>query len=387
VADPAARSRDELAARLALAQLPGIGAARLRSLLAAFGTARSVFTTPVGALAAVPGIGRAAAAAIRGADPARGLGVLEALDRLGARALLPEDADFPPLLRHIPEPPTALFAWGDSGHWTRPAVAIVGSRDHSAYGAAAARFLAAGAAAAGVAVVSGMARGVDAVAQQAALDAGGASIGVLGNGFGVVYPAANRALYEHMVRAGCLVSELPPGERPRVHTFPRRNRLISGLALATVIVEARPGSGALITADTALEQGRSVLAVPGPITSATSVGCNRLIQQGARPCLGVGDMLEEIGVPGTAGSREQGAGSRLLGDGPAPGSRLAAPADLTDLQRALWDTLAAAPAHVDALGAAARASAGAVLTALTELELRGLVAQGPGMVFQIPHAR
>jgi len=383
VADPAGRGSDELAARLALAQLPGIGAARMRSLLAAFGTARSVFATPAGALAAVPGIGRAAAAAIRAADAARGMAVLAALDRLGARALLPEDVEFPPLLRHIPEPPTALFAWGDAGPWTRPAVAIVGSRDHSAYGAAAARLLAAGAAAAGVAVVSGMARGIDAVAQQAALDAGGLSIGVLGNGFGVVYPAANRALYDRMVRAGCLVSELPPGERPRVHTFPRRNRLISGLALATVVVEARPGSGALITADTALEQGRSVLAVPGPITSPTSLGCNRLIQQGARPCLDVGDILEEIGIPLPGGSREPGAGSRSIVEQPAPGSPLPAPADLTALQRSLWDTLGAAPAHVDALGVAARASTAEVLGALTELELRGLVGQGPGMVFRL----
>lgn len=367
MADAAHAGRDELAARLTLAQLPGIGAGRLRSLLTAFATARAVLATPPAALAAVPGIGRAAASAIGAADPAHGARVLEALDRLDARTLLPEDADFPPLLRHIPEPPMVLFAWGDLARLSRPAVAIVGSRDHTPYGAAAARLLAGGVAAVGVAVVSGMARGIDAVAQQAALDAGGGSIGVLGNGFGVVYPAANRALYDRMVSEGCLLTELPPGERPRVHTFPRRNRLISGLALATVVIEARPGSGALITADTALEQGRSVLAVPGPITSPTSLGCNRLIQQGARPCLDGGDILEEIGVPVRAGSREG-----------------TAPADLTPLQRAVWDALAAAPAHVDALGAAAGARPAEVLGALTELELRGLVAQGPGMVFSLP---
>src|SRR5437899_10039112 len=142
-----------------------------------------------------------------------------------------------------------------------------------------------------------MARGIDAIAHAAALDAGGASVGVLGNGFGVVYPAANRALYDRMVAHGCLVPELPPGERPHAHTFPRRNRLISGLAGVTVVIEAAANSGAIITADAALEQGRAVLAVPGPITSPTSLGCNKLIQQGAKPALCPGDGLGELGLP------------------------------------------------------------------------------------------
>src|SRR2546425_12325252 len=143
-----------------------------------------------------------------------------------------------------------------------------------------------------------MARGIDAIAHAAALDSGGASVGVLGNGFGVIYPAVNRALYERMVAHGCLVTELPPGDRPHAGAFPRRNRLISGLAGVTVVIEAAPGSGALITVDCALDQGRAVLAVPGPITSPTSLGCNKLIQQGAKPALAPGDILEELGLPG-----------------------------------------------------------------------------------------
>src|SRR3989454_7045294 len=130
-----------------------------------------------------------------------------------------------------------------------------------------------------------MARGIDAIAHTAALDAGGASLGVLGNGFGVVYPAANRPLYERMITHGCLVTELPPGERPRAHTFPRRNRLISGLAGVTVVVEAAARSGALITPDCALDQGRGGLAVPGPITTPTPPGWHRPIQQGGKPGL------------------------------------------------------------------------------------------------------
>ncbi|MGH7699237.1 MAG: DNA-processing protein DprA, partial [Gemmatimonadales bacterium] len=218
------------------------------------------------------------------------------LERLGARALLPDDPDFPPLLREIPQAPRYLFAWGDVSLLRRPVVAIVGSRDHTPYGAEAARMLAAGVARAGAVVASGMARGIDAIAHTAALDAGGASIGVLGCGFGIAYPAVNAPLYARMVERGCLVTELVPGERPHQGAFPRRNRLIAGLGMVTVVVEARPQSGALKTADCALEQGRQVMAVPGPITSETSLGCNRFIQQGSKPVLCAGDILEELGL-------------------------------------------------------------------------------------------
>ena len=282
--------------------------------------------------------------------------------------LLPDDPRFPQALRDIPEPPALLYAWGNVALFQRPAAGVVGSRNHSSYGATAARLLAAGVAQAGVVIVSGMARGIDAIAHTAALDAGGASLGVLGNGFGVVYPAANRPLYERMITHGCLVTELPPGERPRAHTFPRRNRLISGLAGVTVVVEAAAGSGALITVDCALDQGRGVLAVPGPITSPTSLGCNRLIQQGAKPALCAADILEELGVPA------------VTPEGASTGTR-AAPPDLGPLQRTLWDALGAEPQHVDALVALAGAETSAVLTALTELEMRGLVKQQPGMRF------
>jgi DNA processing protein len=212
-------------------------------------------------------------------------------------------------------------------------------------------------------VVSGMARGIDAVAHTAALDAGGTSIGVLGNGFGVIYPLANRALYERMVRAGCLLTEFAPGDRPHAGSFPRRNRLISGLSLVTVVVEAGLPSGAVTTADKALDQGRTVLAVPGPITSPTSAGCNRLIQQGAKPVLSVGDVLEELGLPR-----------------PPEAARVNLD-ELSPLQRVLWDALLAEPQHVDALVAATGTEASGVLTALTELEIRGMVSQRPGMVF------
>jgi DNA processing protein len=381
VAEAARSGSDELAAYLALAQIPGIGAARLRTLLDAFGSAVGAQIAPAGAIAGLPGFGPAAAHAVRAAGRKGGDEVLRALDHLGARVLLPSSPEFPPLLAEIAEPPAALFVWGDATILSRPAAAIVGSRDHTPYGATAANLLAGGVARAAV-VVSGMARGLDAIAHEAALEAGGTTVGVLGNGFGVVYPAANRALYERVSQEGCLVSELPPGERPRVSTFPRRNRIIAGLAGVTVVVEAAVNSGALITADCALEQGRAVLAVPGPITSATSAGCNKLIQQGAKPALSVADVLEELGLSSTEHSE-------IFSGGPTPGPRPGVspipipPQDLTPLQRTLWDSLANQPTHVDALVAGAKQEVGQVLTALTELELRGLIDQKPGMIFEL----
>jgi|SRR5690242_5506639 len=370
MADTPGRGRDEVATYLGLASVPGIGAARLRTLLAAFGSAAGTVRAPHGAIAALPGFTRAAATAIRAVSSRAGLDILERLTRLGAVALLPDDPLFPPLLAEVPDPPPLLYAWGDVSLLARPAAALVGSRDHTTYGAEAARLLAAGVARAGVVVVSGMARGIDAVAHAAALDAGGLSVGVLGNGFGVIYPAANRVLYERMVARGCLITELPPGERPHAGAFPRRNRLISGLAGVTVVVEAASGSGALITSDCALDQGRAVLAVPGPITSPTSAGCNRLIQQGAKPALCAGDILEELGLPQTVSDAAV-----------APRDQRTPPAELSPVQRSLWDALVAEPRHVDALVAAVGGDTGTVLTALTELELKGLVKQEAGMRF------
>ena len=297
--------------------------------------------------------------------------MLEQLATLGARVLLPGAPDFPPQLEEIRDPPAVLYVWGDASLLTRPGVAFVGSRNHTTYGAEAARILA-GAVAPRAVVISGMARGIDALVHTAALDAGGGTVGVLGNGFGVIYPAANRALYDRMVLHGCLVTEHPPGERPHQGAFPRRNRLISGLARAVVVIEAAVKSGALVTADAGLEQSRAILAVPGPITSPTSFGCNKLIQQGAKPALCAADIFEDIGLP--TGLRELGVALST----PAP---RVPPIDLTGLQLTLWHRMTTEPQHVDALVTATESGAANVLGALTELELRGLVRQGPGMLF------
>jgi len=361
----------EVVATVALSLVPGIGSRRLRQLVSTFGSAQAALDAPQSRLAATDGIGRGAATAIKAASAADGAHVLETLAGLGARLLLPGDPEFPPQLEEIPDPPAVLYVWGDVALLTRPGVAFVGSRNHTAYGAEAARILVSAVARRAV-VISGMARGIDALVHTAALDVGGGTVGVLGNGFGVIYPAANRALYDRMVAHGCLVTEHPPGERPHAGSFPRRNRLISGLSRAVVVVEADVKSGALVTANVGLDQGRPVLAVPGPITSRTSAGCNKLIQQGAKPALCTADVLEELGL--AAGMRELG----LALSTPAP---RVPPLDLSGLQLTLWSRMTMAPQHVDALVAATQTGAANVLGALTELELRGLVRQGPGMVF------
>ena len=361
----------EVVATLTLSLVPGIGSQRLRDLVRAFGSARAALDAPHSRIALIPGLGKAAATAIKSARPDDGGRVLERLATLGAKVLLPGAPDFPPQLEEIRDPPAVLYVWGDASLLTRPGVAFVGSRNHTTYGAEAARILA-GAVAQRAVVISGMARGIDALVHTAALEAGGGTIGVLGNGFGIIYPAANRALYDRMLAQGCLVTEHPPGERPHAGSFPRRNRLISGLARAVVVIEAAAQSGALVTADAGLEQSRAILAVPGPITSPTSFGCNKLIQQGAKPALCAADIFEDIGLP--TGLRELGVALST----PAP---RVPPIDLTGLQLTLWHRMTTEPQHVDALVAATDSGAANVLGALTELELRGLVRQGPGMVF------
>jgi DNA processing protein len=219
-----------------------------------------------------------------------------------------------------------------------------------------------------------MARGLDAAAHEATLAAGGATAGVLGNGLGVVYPSANRALYERVAVDGVLVSEFPPGERPHAGSFPRRNRLISGMARVTVVVEAAIGSGAIITAGTALDQGRDVMAVPGPITSRVSLGTNTLIRDGAEPLLSPDDLLAHF--PELASVR--GAAPAAIAVAPA-GPEL--PLDLSPELAAIAAPLRGAVMHLDDVAERTGRSIAEVLAALCELEIAGLIEQRPGRMF------
>ena len=351
-------------AYVTLALVPGIGRARLAMLLATFESAGAVLEASQRDLEEVPGISRAAATAIREVDARVGEKIRDRADKLGATVLVPTADAFPPALRDIPDAPTLLFALGRLDLLDAEAVGIVGSRSHTRYGAGACRLFAGGLARAGLVVVSGMARGLDRVAHESALEQGGGTVGVLGNGFGVVYPSANRVLYERVAQEGCLLSEFPPGERPHAGSFPRRNRLISGLSRVTLVVEARARSGALITADCALTQGKEVIAVPGPITSPLSMGCNRLIQLGAKPALGLRDVLEEYG--------------QTFGDAPA----VSLPGNLTDDEREVLDVLSLGAEQIDDVATRSGRAVAHALAVLTSLEIRGLVTQEPGKLFR-----
>jgi DNA processing protein len=359
-------------AYLALTQVPGLGPARLQTLLEACDTPLGAHSAPFAFLCNLPGFTRACATAIKETPLAAGRELVEAAERAAARILVPDDADFPAPLRTIPDSPPVLFSVGDLGVLQRPMLAVVGSRDHSAYGETVARAVARQAARAGIAVVSGMARGLDAVAHSAALDSGGTTVGVLGNGIGVVYPAANRALYERVRAGGLLLSEFPPGERPHAGSFPRRNRLISGLAGVTLVVEAAVGSGALITAGTALDQGRDVMAVPGPITSPLSTGCNRLLRDGATPYLELADLAQlypEVAFQPEEAA-EASAGPRRLPD------------TLSKAERGVAELLGPEPVHLDTLVGRVGGPVGELLAVLCALELQGVVEQGVGRVFR-----
>ena len=268
------------------------------------------------------------------------------------------DRGFPPLLRAISDSPSVLFVRGRAPVelLAKPAVAIVGARACSGYGAQVARMLGRELAAAGLVVVSGLARGVDGDAHRGALEAGGATVAVLGCGVDRDYPAAHRELAARIAAAGLVVSEYAPGVEPAPWRFPARNRIVAGLAQATVVVEARERSGALITADFALEEGREVFACPGEITSALSAGTNALLRLGATPLTSACDVLELFGLEAAA----------------------EAEVDLGDAARAILERLDG-PTSADELVRVAGLDAGAAAAALSELELAGLVATSDGV--------
>ena len=269
------------------------------------------------------------------------------------------DARFPPRLKAIFDPPPALHLRG-SGEpelLSRRAVAVVGARSCSPYGAQVARMLGRELSAAGLVVVSGLARGIDGEAHRGALESGGTTVGVLGCGIDRDYPASNASLSRRMEDGSLVVSEYEAGIEPAPWRFPARNRIIAGLCEAVVVVEARERSGALITADFALEEGREVFAVPGEITSALSTGSNALLKLGATPLTCAGDVLDSLGIERAAQ--------------PDP--------EVSETAKQVLAAVRDAPSAADELLARASLDAGALSVALTELELAGLVASADGV--------
>ena len=278
---------------LVLSRLPNLGGSRCLQLSQHFGSAAAVLDAPVAAWGEV--IGPLVAQSARAQEPAWDWAAaqLEQLQQRGG-SLIPISAlEYPPLLREISAPPTVLHVLGDL-RLTSAALAIVGSRSPTPYGLKVAWQLARALAARGFGVVSGLARGVDTAAHQGALEAGGRTLAVLGCGADVVYPSENAALHARIRGQGAVLSEFPMGSRPQKGWFPRRNRLISGLSLGVILVEASVRSGALITARYAREQNREVFAVPGDIRTCKSAGCHQLIRDGARLVEKVEDVVDEL---------------------------------------------------------------------------------------------
>ena len=365
---------------LTLGRVPGVGRRRYATLLRYFGSPEAVLAAPVSVLAATPGVGAPAAAAIAaagrrtdGASP-RELAEadLQAAVSLGLEILTGNSPAYPEALKNIYDPPPYLFVRGGLTAGDGVAVAIVGSRRASAYGRRVAEELAAGLAQAGVSVVSGMARGIDGSAHRGALGAGGRTIGVLGCGLDVVYPPEHRQLYAQVAAGGALITEYPPGTPPERYHFPERNRVISGLCRGVVVVEAGEDSGALLTVDFALDQGREVFAVPGSVYSRNSRGPHRLLHQGARLCESAADILEELAiVPRQPAGGPWSAPPAPPGEGFSEDERKV----LAVLQP--WDALT-----VDDVAARVGLDAGLVAAVLLLLEVKGVarLLQGQGYV-------
>lgn len=326
---------------LALALAPGIGARTYRERAERFGSAAGAFGATVDA-----GLQRG----LR--DEARRL--CADADRCGARLVLFGDAEYPPPLRELFDPPPYFFTLGDLGVVSRPCVAIVGTRRATPYGERVTAALAGALAAAGVCVVSGMARGIDAAAHRAALARGGTTAAVLGTGVDIAYPVGHRALHGTIADRGVVISEFACGARAARASFPRRNRIIAALARLTIVVEAGEGSGALITSEHALDLGRDVGVVPGPVESPQHVGSNKLLRSGAHPILTVDDALSLLGLADPS-------------DGPA-----VAPTLHGD-ERAVWLALADGATPIDVLTERSALTPRRSLTAVTALELAGLI--------------
>ena len=277
-----------------MTELRGLGNQARLALLRHFGSPEDVFYADEAEILLTEGITREQAAILKDHSLTAADAILADCQRLGIRLLTLQDAEYPGRLKNIYDPPCLLYVKGRLPAFDETvAVAVVGTRDCTPYGVACAEKLGYGLTQGGAIVVSGLAKGIDAAATRGALRSGGVTVGVVGNGLDVHYPYDSRYLYEDVAAAGALISEYPPGTRPAGPHFPARNRIISGLCLATLVVEAPERSGALITAETAVEQGRDVFAVPGPIDAPKSIGCNQLIRDGAGLVSDAWDILRE----------------------------------------------------------------------------------------------
>ena len=354
---------------VALSLIPGVGSVLFKRLLDQFKTPEAVFRSPLKQLLTVEGVGEKVAKEIQKGPPEKKVEKeLHLLKEAGGTLLTLKDDLYPLRLREIYDPPPLLYARGEMKEEDDFALAIVGSRKTSPYGRWITEKMSQEIARHGVTIVSGMARGIDSVAHLGAMSGGGRTIAVLGCGIDVIYPPENRNLFGQIIAHGAVLSEFPMGSSPEGIHFPRRNRIISGLSIGVVVVQASEESGSLITAEYALEQGRVVFAIPGNIGAAGSRGTNRLIKEGAKLVESSEDILAEI-LPQWERRKE----------GPP---KVKSPEEgLPEDEKIVYKLLSDSPLHIDAIIGESQLDPGKVSSLLLNLELKGLITQWPGKCF------
>ncbi len=359
---------------LQLVMTHGVGSTLLDRLLERFGSAREVLLASPDSLSEVEGVGVGLIRNLRSQEfREQAEQTIATCAKLNVDILLPQDSRFPRLLKEIPDPPSVLFVRGGFEQRDALSVAIVGTRTASQYGRSQAERFARVLARSGLTIVSGLARGIDAAAHEGALevDEGGRTIAVLSSGVVEIYPPQHEELAERVARNGALISEMPPGTKPKKGMFPRRNRLISGLSLATIVIEASEKSGSLITARTAGEQGRDVFALPGLVSSPNARGSNRLIRDGAILVQDPEDVFESLGplVENVQVSSDE---------------TVMHPAELSlnEQEKIVLQAIAAEPTAIDRVAVASGLPISRVLSTLSVLEMRRLIRRISGQLVQ-----
>jgi DNA processing protein len=355
---------EERECAIAINTVVTVGGRRFADLMRRFGSARGIIRAKEEELRQVKGIGKETAGRIRAlSDGTALMREIQKAEELGVKIATQNDPSYPAALLNMSYPPPAIYILGEVLPSDAFSIAIVGSRRPSYYGRRVAGLLSKNATEEGLTVVSGMARGIDSAAHKGALAGGGRTIAVLGSGIDVIYPPENKELAQEIAENGAVVSEFPFGSCPFPQNFPRRNRVISGLALGVVIVQAGETSGALITADFALEQGREVFAVPGEIENPLSRGTHNLIRQGARLVEGIGDVLEELGIPTTREHNLENNSSKMR---------------LSSREKRVLAQLGFSPMSTDDIVIATGFFPSTVTTTLVSLELKGIVTRVTG---------
>ncbi len=343
---------------VAFSGVPGIGRVRMSRLKDHFGTLEDAWKAPEGKLRQAGLDSRTVDAVLAVRQRLSPEYEMDRIDRMEVQALTCEDPLYPPALSEIHDYPPVLYVRGTLPPPYEPCLAVVGTRRPTIYGRQVTEEIVTDLAVNGMIIVSGLARGIDSVAHRAALEAGGISLAVLAGGLDTVYPAENARLAQKIVERGALISEHPPGTRPRPENFPLRNRIMSGLSLGVLVIEAGERSGALITANQALEQNREVFAVPGSVLSPASRGTNRLIREGAGLVSGYEDILQELNLP------------------PVPGqAEIQALPALSESEALIVEQLGSEPNHIDEICRGSGLTMPQVGSTLAMLELRGIARQ------------